>query len=86
MKKLILSIIVMIAVIINPVEGQIVIVKRNNHKVEKVKPSRPKILVVKPNKIRKNHVWIKGHWKWSFRKHRYVWVKGHWKRKKKNRS
>jgi len=84
MKKLILKVsIVMMIVIISPVEAQEVVVKHNNHKVVKVKPNRPKVVVKNPNKIRKNHIWIKGHWKWSFRKHRYIWVKGHWKRKKR---
>ena len=85
MKKLILSIIVMIISIISSVEAQGVVVEHNNHKVVKVKPNRPKIVVIKPNKVRKNHVWVDGHWKWNFRKHRYVWKKGHWKIKRKNR-
>jgi YXWGXW repeat-containing protein len=38
------------------------------------KPNRPRVMVVKTAKPRKNHVWIDGHWNANGSK--YVWVKG----------
>ena len=76
MKKIILSTIILTMMLIGSnVHGQRVVIKHNNTK---------KVIKVKPNKVKKNYIWVEGHWKWSFRKHRYVWVKGHWKRKKKH--
>lgn len=39
-------------------------------------PNKPKVIIVKSNKNKRNHVWIRGHWKWGVRKSKYVCVKG----------
>lgn len=46
--------------------------------VVKVKPAKPKVLVIKPAKAKKGHVWRNGHWQWNKSAKKYVWVKGHW--------
>ncbi len=55
--------------------AQIVVVK---------KPVRKKVVVVKPAKPGKNHVWIGGRWVVSGGK--YVWTKGKWSRKKPGKN
>jgi hypothetical protein len=59
--------------------------------VVKIKPVRPKLVVVKPAKPGKNYVWISGHWvkknkkyvwsqgRWVKTRPGKVWVAGHWK-------
>lgn len=65
MKKFI-SALALILVMTAGAQGQVIV---------KVKPVAPKVVVVK--KVRPaGKIWIKGHWKWSPRQHRYVWVKG----------
>ena len=49
--------------------------------VVKVRPARPKVIVKKPARARKGHVWVNGHWKANGRN--YVWVKGHWVQKRR---
>jgi hypothetical protein len=46
------------------------------------KPNRPHVIVKRPNNIRKNYVWVEGHWKWSDFYRDYIWIKGQWKRKR----
>jgi YXWGXW repeat-containing protein len=46
--------------------------------IVKVKPVRPKVIVVKPNHHKKGHVWIAGHWSWNKRTHEYHWVTAKW--------
>lgn len=82
MKKIIFSFLISFFLFSNVIIAQKVIVK-NKYKIVKVKPNTPKNVIVKPKKVRRNYVWINGHWKWSFRMGRYVWVKGKWKRKKR---
>ena len=60
--------------------AQKVDIKQNN-KVVKVRPNKPRIIITKPNKLKRNYIWVPGHWKWSLRKGRYVWIKGKWKKK-----
>ena len=55
---------------------------KTQNKVVKVRPNKPKIIIVKPNKVKRNYIWVPGHWKWSLRKGRYVWIKGKWKKRK----
>ena len=81
MKKIIFSFLIIFFLFSNITIAQKDIVK-NKYKTVKVKPIHPKNIIVKPKKIRRNNVWIKGHWKWSLKMGRYVWVKGKWKRKK----
>ena len=54
--------------------------------IVKVKPQRPNVVVVKPNKVSKNKVWIDGHWKWNNRTHKYQWIKGCWVKSPKNQA
>ena len=49
--------------------------------VVRVKPAPKKVVVVKPVRKRKNHIWVNGHWKWHRRSNTYVWVEGHWLKK-----
>lgn len=46
--------------------------------VVKVKPARPKVIVKKPGKAKRGHVWREGHWVYSKKQAKYVWRKGHW--------
>ena len=47
--------------------------------VVKVRPVKPKVVVVRPAKAPRNGVvWVDGHWKWSRRTRSYVWTKGRW--------
>ena len=52
--------------------------------IVKVKPQRPKVVVIKPTKVYKNKIWIEGHWRWSNQSNSYQWVKAHWAKKKRN--
>ena len=75
MKKIIFSFLIIFFLFSNITIAQKDIVK-NKYKIVKVKPNHPKTIIVKPKKIRRNYVWIKGNWKWSLRMGRDVWVKG----------
>ncbi|MFT6746066.1 MAG: hypothetical protein ACJAZ2_000404 [Glaciecola sp.] len=46
--------------------------------VVKIKPAKPKVLVIKPAKLKHGHIWRTGHWKWNKKDHKYVWTKAHW--------
>ena len=46
------------------------------------KPNRPHVIVERPNNIRKNYIWLEGHWKWSDFYRDYVWIKGQWMRER----
>ena len=48
-----------------------------------VKPNRPKVIVKHPNRVRKNYIWVEGHWKWSSFYRDYIWIKGKWKRQRR---
>jgi hypothetical protein len=48
----------------------------------KVKPNRPKVIIVKPSEVRHGHTWVDGHWRFDKPQQKYVWVKGHWKKVK----
>ena len=50
--------------------------------VVKVRPARPAVIVKKPAKAKRGHVWREGHWVYNGRKGRYVWRKGHWVKKR----
>ena len=52
--------------------------------IVKVKPARPKIVIAKPAKTKKGHVWIAGHW--TVKNKKYIWAKGHWRKVKRNHS
>jgi len=52
-------------------------------RVVEVKPNRPKVIVKYPNRIRKNYVWVEGHWKWSDFYGDYIWIKAKWIRQRR---
>ena len=45
--------------------------------------NKPKVIVVKPKKQERNHIWVASYWKWSKKYHKYVWIKWHWEHKKR---
>ena len=55
---------------------------QNSSRVVISKPSRPNIIIKRPRNIRRNHIWLDGHWKWSDFYRDYVWIKGRWIRKR----
>lgn len=50
--------------------------------VVKVRPARPAVIVKKPNRAKRGHVWREGHWVYNKRQGKYVWRKGHWTKKR----
>lgn len=50
----------------------------NAQMVVKVRPAKPKVLVVKPAKAKPGHVWRNGHWVWNAKRKNYVWRKATW--------
>lgn len=52
----------------------------------KVKPVRPAVVVVKPAKARKNHIWIDGHWAYSHKLNRYVWIDAKWVKRPRGKA
>ncbi|MCK4664476.1 MAG: YXWGXW repeat-containing protein [Bacteroidales bacterium] len=53
--------------------------------VVKVKPVRPKVVVVKPARPGQNFIWVDGYWK-TGPNNNYVWVKSHWKKNRKGHN
>ena len=51
-----------------------------------VKPNRPKVIVKHPNRVRRNYIWVEGHWKWNGFYRDYIWIKGKWKHQSKRTS
>jgi len=51
---------------------------RHPSRVVVVKPNRPKVIIKHPNRVRRNYIWVEGHWKWSSFYRDYVWIKGKW--------
>lgn len=58
-------------------------VSGNAQVVVKIKPNKPKLLVIKPNKHKDGHAWRAGHWKWHKKNNKYTWVKAHWAKQNK---
>tara|TARA_B110000444_G_C18487501_1_gene431988 strand:+ start:22 stop:441 length:420 start_codon:yes stop_codon:yes gene_type:complete len=54
----------------------------NSSRVVTVKPNRPNVIVNRPNRIRRNHIWVEGHWMWSDFYGDYIWIKGKWMRQR----
>ncbi|RMH66061.1 MAG: hypothetical protein D6677_01060 [Calditrichaeota bacterium] len=50
--------------------------------IVKVKPVKPKVVVVKPAPPAAGYVWVEGHW--VVKNKQYVWKKGHWVKAKKH--
>ncbi|MDC0249674.1 hypothetical protein OAK24_02240 [Flavobacteriales bacterium] len=72
----------------NPNKYQAIRVKNysarpHSARVVTVKPNRPNVVVNRPNRIRRNHIWVEGHWKWSGFYGEYIWIKGRWIRQRK---
>lgn len=53
----------------------------NAQVIVKVRPIKPKVIVVKPAIQKQNHIWRDGHWKWAGKQNKYIWVKAHWTKK-----
>tara|TARA_B110000438_G_C15246443_1_gene407893 strand:- start:89 stop:508 length:420 start_codon:yes stop_codon:yes gene_type:complete len=51
---------------------------RHPSRVVAVKPNRPKVIIKHPNRVRRNYIWVEGHWKWSSFYRDYIWIKGKW--------
>lgn len=56
--------------------------RQRSPRVVVAKPQKPHVIVKRPKRIRKNHIWIEGHWKWSEFYREYIWKKGQWIRKR----
>lgn len=52
----------------------------------KVKPAKPKVLVVKPAKHKPGHYWSVGHWKWHKKQNKYTWIKARWVKENKGHN
>ena len=48
-----------------------------------VKPNRPQVILKRPEKIRRNYIWIEGHWQWSDFYGEYIWIQGKWMRQRR---
>ena len=55
---------------------------QHSSRVVVAKPNRPHVIVKRPNNIRKNYIWVEGHWKWSDFYREYIWIKGQWIRER----
>ena len=55
---------------------------QHSPRVVVAKPHRPHIIVKRPSRIRQNHIWVEGHWKWSDFYRDYIWIKGQWMRER----
>jgi len=55
---------------------------QHSSRVVVAKPNRPHVIVKRPNNIRKNYIWVGGHWKWSDFYREYIWIKGQWIRER----
>ena len=82
----------------NKKANKVVVKKTNRNRGEKVKrhprhqhssrivvskPNRPLVTVKRPINIRKNYIWVEGHWKWSNFYREYIWIKGQWIRERR---
>ena len=83
MKKIFFSILIGFFMFTPSTIAQKIVVKHKN-KIVKVRSNKPNIIIVQSNKLKRNYIWVPGHWKWSLRKGRYVWIKGKRKKKKRN--
>ena len=57
--------------------------KHHPSRVVVVKPNRPKVIIKHPNRVRRNYIWMEGHWKWSSFYRDYIWIKGKWMHKRR---
>lgn len=52
--------------------------------VVKVKPVRPAhVVMIKPTRVKQNHIWVSGHWKWNAKRKTYVWADGYYVKKRR---
>ena len=57
--------------------------KHHPSRVVVVKPNRPKVIIKHPNRVRRNYIWMEGHWKWNSFYRDYIWIKGKWMHKRR---
>lgn len=76
MKRLVLVVGVIIAMVasVSVTNAQVVVT---------VKPKRPTVVIVKPNKVKRGHIWVDGHWRWNKKTKSYAWIKARWVKKKR---
>jgi len=55
----------------------------HSSRVVTVKPNRPDVIVKRPNRTRRNHIWMEGHWMWSDFYGEYIWINGKWVRQRR---
>ena len=48
-----------------------------------VKPNRPQVILQRPVQIRRNYIWVEGHWQWSNFYGEYIWIQGKWIRQRR---
>ena len=60
-----------------------VAIKQTRNRVVVVKPNTPHVKVKRSNRMRKGHIWIDGHWKWSAFYGKYVWIRARWERERR---
>lgn len=68
-KAIILSVFILLGFFIPEAKSQVVV---------KVRPARPAVVLKKPAKAKRGHVWREGHWVYNQRQGKYVWKKGGW--------
>ncbi len=78
---------IIIITVITCMLGLFVSVDTISQVIIKVKPIRPKVVLIKANVPRPgpSYVWIDGHWQWDKRSSSYIWAKGKWVKNKRNR-
>ena len=55
----------------------------HSSRVVVVKPNRPKVILQRPIKTRRNYIWAEGHWQWSNFYGDYIWIQGKWIRQRR---
>ena len=56
---------------------------QHSSRVVVAKPHRPHVIIKRPISIRKNYIWVEGHWKWSEFYREYIWIKAQWVRERR---
>ena len=56
------------------------VVKRNRNNIVVRRPVRPKVIVQRPNYVKRGYIWTDGYWKWSVFYGRYIWVDAGWRK------
>ena len=53
--------------------------------IVKMKPVKPRKVIIKTKVPGRNFIWISGHWKWKPSLNKYVWVNGRWVKQRKGK-